>query len=143
MSNLGACRYCTTLYVNHNRSAILRAPPPRLPRSLCCHGLPKETQLCTLITKELSPMTKTVSLKEARNQFSTIVGRVGRLSERVVVTKNGTPKAVVMSAEEFESWVETLEFLSNPKAVKALKQGLKEAKAGKFVSFKDAFGEDQ
>jgi antitoxin YefM len=88
-------------------------------------------------------MTKTVSLKEARNQFSTIVGRVGRLSERVVVTKNGTPKAVVMSAEEFESWVETLEFLSNPKAVKALKQGLKEAKAGKFVSFKDAFGEDQ
>jgi len=88
-------------------------------------------------------MTKTLSLKEARNQFSTIVGRVGRLSERVIVTKNGIPKAVVMSAEEFESWVETLEFLSNPKAVKALKQGLKEAKARKLVSFKDAFGEDQ
>ncbi len=88
-------------------------------------------------------MTKTLSLKEARSQFSTIVGRVGRLSERVIVTKNGTPKAVVMSADEFESWVETLEFLSNPKAVKALKQGLKEAKARKFVSFKDAFGENQ
>jgi prevent-host-death family protein len=88
-------------------------------------------------------MTKTLSLKDARNQFSTIVGRVGRLSERVIVTKNGTPKAVVMSVEEFESWVETLEFLSNPKAVRALKQGLKEAKARKLVSFKDAFGEDQ
>lgn len=88
-------------------------------------------------------MTKTLSLKEARSQFSAIVGRVGRLSERVIVTKNGTPKAVLMSAEEFESWIETMEFLSNPKAVKALKQGLKEAKAGKVVSFKDAFGEDQ
>ena len=34
-----------------------------------------------------------------------------------------------MSAEEFESWVETLELMSNPKAVKALEQGLKEAKS--------------
>ncbi len=59
------------------------------------------------------------------------------------MTKNGTPKAVLMSVEEFESWVETMEFLSNPKAVKALKQGLKEAKAGKVVSFRDAFAEKQ
>ena len=88
-------------------------------------------------------MSKTISLKEARNRFSTIVDKVGRLSERYVVTKNGAPKAVVMSADEFESWMETLELLANPKAVKALEQGLKEAKAGKFRSFKDAFGEAQ
>jgi prevent-host-death family protein len=88
-------------------------------------------------------MDKTISLKEARNRFSTIVDKVDRLSERYVVTKNGTPKAVVMSAEEFESWVETLELMSNPKAVKALEQGLKEARAGKFRSFKEVFGEEQ
>ena len=88
-------------------------------------------------------MNKTISLKEARNRFSKIVERVDRLSDRYVVTKNGEPNAVVMSAEEFESWVETLELMSNPKAVKALEQGLKEAKAGKFRSFKEAFGEDQ
>ena len=46
-----------------------------------------------------------------------------------------------MGADEFESWVETLELLSNPKAVKSLKQGLKEAKSWKPHSFKDAFGE--
>jgi len=34
-------------------------------------------------------MTKTLSLKEARKQFPDIVDRAGRLSERVVVTKNG------------------------------------------------------
>ena len=88
-------------------------------------------------------MTKTMSLKEDRSQISAIVDKVGRLSERVVVTKNGRPKAVVMGADEFESWVETLELFSNPKAVKALKQGLKEAKTGKFHSFKEVFGEDQ
>lgn len=88
-------------------------------------------------------MSKTIALKEARNRFSAIVERVDRLSERYVVTKNGVPKAVVMSADEFESWMETLELLANPKAVKALDQGLKEAKAGKFRSFEEAFGEAQ
>lgn len=88
-------------------------------------------------------MTKTMSLKQARSRFSSLVDNADRLSERVIVTKNGTPKAVVMGAEEFESWVETLELLSNPKAVKALEQGLKEAKAEKFRSFKDVFDEKQ
>ncbi len=88
-------------------------------------------------------MNKTIPLKEARDRFSEIVDKVDRLSERFVVTKNGMPKAVVMSAKEFESWIETLEFMSNTKAVKALEQGLKEAKAGKFHSFNEAFGENQ
>ena len=88
-------------------------------------------------------MNKTISLKEARSRFSKIVDKVSRLSDRYVVTKNGSPKAVVMSTDEFESWTETLELLANPKAIKALEQGLKEAKAGKFRSFKNAFGEDQ
>ena len=88
-------------------------------------------------------MTKTMSLKQARSRFSSLVDNADRLSERVIVTKNGTPKAVVMGAEEFESWVETLELLSNPNAVKSLEQGLKEAKAGKLRLFKDVFDEKQ
>ncbi|TKB93652.1 MAG: type II toxin-antitoxin system Phd/YefM family antitoxin [Nitrospira sp.] len=88
-------------------------------------------------------MTKTMSLKQARSRFSSLIDKADRLSERFIVTKNGTPKAVVMGADEYESWVETLELLSNPKAVKALQQGLKEAKVGKVRSFKDVFGEDQ
>ena len=88
-------------------------------------------------------MNKTIPLKGARQNFSTLVDRVDRLSERFVVTKNGTPRAVLMSAEEFESWVETLEIMSNPKTVKALNQGIKEAKAKKLSSFKDVFGEGQ
>jgi antitoxin YefM len=88
-------------------------------------------------------MTKTMSLKQARSRFSSLIDKADRLSERFIVTKNGTPKAIVMGADEYESWVETLELLSNPKAVKALEQGLKEAKVGKVRSFKDVFGGDQ
>lgn len=48
-----------------------------------------------------------------------------------------------MGADEFESWLETLELLSNPKAVKFLKQGFKEAKTWKRHSFEDVFGGEQ
>ncbi len=87
-------------------------------------------------------MNKTIPLKEARQKFPTLVERADRLSERFVVTKNGTPRAVLMSVEEFEIWVESLELMSNPKAVKNLEKGLKEAKSRKVASFKEVFGEE-
>ncbi|OAI47494.1 hypothetical protein AYO43_04375 [Nitrospira sp. SCGC AG-212-E16] len=64
--------------------------------------------------------------------------KVVRLSERVVVTKSGISNAAVMGADKFESRMETLELLSNPKAGIVLKQGIKEAKVGEFHSFKTA-----
>ena len=88
-------------------------------------------------------MSRIIPLSEARAKFSLLVKQADRLSERFVVTKNGMPKAVVMSVKEFESWVETVDLMSNSKKMKALKQGLKEAKTGKFRSFREAFGEDQ
>lgn len=39
-------------------------------------------------------MTKTLSLKQARSRFSSLVDKTDRLSERFIVTKDGTPKAV-------------------------------------------------
>ena len=87
-------------------------------------------------------MTKIISLKETRDRFSDLLGKADRLSGDLS-SREWSTKAVVMSVEEFDSWVETLEFMSNPKAVKALEQGLKEAKAKKFRSFKEAFGESQ
>ena len=60
-------------------------------------------------------MTITMSLKQARSRFSSLVDKADRLSERLIVTKNGTPKAVVMGVEEFESWVETVDCYPTPK----------------------------
>lgn len=88
-------------------------------------------------------MNEIIPLKEARKKFSTLVDQADRLSKKFLVTKNGTPRAVLMSAEEFEGWLETLEITSNPQTVKALDQGLKEAKAKKLSTFKDVFDEEQ
>ncbi len=44
---------------------------------------------------------------------------------------------MIMAFEEHESWVETLEFLSGPAAVKGIQDGLADLKAGRSRSFKE------
>jgi antitoxin YefM len=44
--------------------------------------------------------------------------------ERVVITKNGRPAAVLISYEDLESLEETLEVLSDPDAVRAIAESL-------------------
>jgi len=46
-------------------------------------------------------------------KLSELVDRVRSTDEEVVITKNGRPAAVLVSAEEFESWKETIEILSS------------------------------
>jgi PHD/YefM family antitoxin component YafN of YafNO toxin-antitoxin module len=63
------------------------------------------------------------------------------LLDRVVITRNGKPEAVMMAFEEYESWVETLELLSRPETARGIREGLADLKAGRTRSFEDVFGE--
>lgn len=65
----------------------------------------------------------TESLRTVRDQFSEFVERVQREHERVTVTKNGRPAAVLVSVEDLESLEETLAILSDPAAMEALRVG--------------------
>ncbi|HNP95874.1 MAG TPA: type II toxin-antitoxin system Phd/YefM family antitoxin [Cyclobacteriaceae bacterium] len=53
----------------------------------------------------------------------------------------GRPAAVLLSADEFESWQETREILRNPALMQEIKQGLAQLEKGHRVSFEEAFGE--
>ncbi len=54
--------------------------------------------------------------------------------ERVIITVNGKPKAVVLSPEELESLEETAEILAIPGAKQAIKKGINQIKKGQFVN---------
>ena len=60
------------------------------------------------------------SLRTVRDRFSEFIERVQTHHERVVVTKNGTPAAVLISPEDLESLEETLAVLGNSEAVTEL-----------------------
>ena len=58
-----------------------------------------------------------------------------------MITKNGMPKAVLLHYEDFEGLLETIDILSDPEAIKGVKRGIKDVRAGKVVGLKEAFEE--
>ena len=58
----------------------------------------------------------TQSLAKVKAHFSQIIDEVSGTHERITVTKNGSPVAVILAVEDYESLMETLEILSDPGA---------------------------
>lgn len=80
---------------------------------------------------------KTLPLTEARKELSKIVDEVSKVHEYVTITRQGKPAAVVMSADEFESWQETMEILADPKAMAAIRRGEKDIRAGRVYRWEE------
>jgi prevent-host-death family protein len=59
----------------------------------------------------------TRSLAAVKAHFSQVIDEVAGTHERVTVTKNGSPVAVILAVEDYESLMETLEILSDPNAM--------------------------
>ncbi len=55
----------------------------------------------------------TISISEARKKIFDIAKEVQKPSNYYTLTEKGRPKVVLMSAEEFESWQETLEVMKD------------------------------
>jgi prevent-host-death family protein len=58
-------------------------------------------------------MTETMSLAAVKARFSELIDRVERQQDRVVVTRNGKPAAVLISPDDLESLEETLAVMSD------------------------------
>ncbi len=84
--------------------------------------------------------TKTIPVTEAKQRFTELVKGVHENLARYVVTKNGEEAAVVISAEEYDGLLETLDILSRSSEVKAIAEGSRQAKRGQTISF-EAFRE--
>lgn len=59
-------------------------------------------------------MTKTVTASEARNDFFAILREIETPGVSIVITYEGHPKGVLMSVDEFEGWMETMDIMSDP-----------------------------
>ena len=74
---------------------------------------------------------KTLPLSEAKSQLSGLVEQVRTLEEQVMITRNGRPAAVLVSAEEFERWKETIEVRGDAALMKEIRAGLGALKSRK------------
>jgi antitoxin YefM len=74
---------------------------------------------------------KTLSLSEAKMKLSGLVDSVYTTDEEVVITKNGSPVAVLVSPDEFEGWKETETIRADADFMKEIRKGLNALKKGK------------
>ncbi len=82
-------------------------------------------------------MTKTIPLAEAKKSLSAIIKDVDEKFDRIAITKNGVEKAVILSSDEFEGLLETLDILSRKEERDAISRAKEQVSKGKTVSLRD------
>ena len=77
---------------------------------------------------------QTLPLAEIKKRLSEIVDGVERHHDRVLLTRNGRPAAVILSPDDLESLEETIEILSNPRAVREIRKAEADIDKGRYVT---------
>jgi antitoxin YefM len=76
----------------------------------------------------------TLPLSEIKKRLSEIVDGVEATHDRVVLTRNGRAAAVIISPDDLASLEESVEILSNPVAVRAIRKAEAELDKGKALT---------
>lgn len=82
-------------------------------------------------------MTITLPISQVRDDLPTLVANAKKLLNEYVITVKGHPLATLISYDEYESWKETNEILSDPVLMKSIKKGEKDIKAGRVSDWED------
>lgn len=77
-------------------------------------------------------------LREVRNHFSDVVDRVELHHERVTVTRNGRPVAVLISPDDLSALEETLDVLSDSEVLADIREADRAYSRGDVVRGADA-----
>ena len=67
---------------------------------------------------------KTLPLSEVKATLNRLVDEVRDRDEEIVITKNGRPVAVLLSADEVESWKETVAVREDRDLMEEIRRGL-------------------
>ncbi len=79
----------------------------------------------------------TLSVADARANFSKVVEAAATTHERFEVTRNGDRAAVLLGADDYDALLETLDILSSPDEVRAIREGISEIERGETFSMDD------
>lgn len=107
--------------------------PSRLARSSLAtepERLPLKSLAFRHLLTRILVMPETMSLAAVKARFSELVDRVERQQDRVVVTRNGKPAAVLISADDLESLEETLAVMSDRSIAAQIRESQKAVAAG-------------
>ena len=82
-----------------------------------------------------------IPVTKAKTALLDLIRRLKDSDEAIAITKNGVPEAVLMSMKKFEGLLETLDILSDEKAMSCVRKSVQEAQKGAWVDFDEVFAE--
>jgi prevent-host-death family protein len=85
----------------------------------------------TCVTRIL--VMTTIPLADAKARLSAVLDEVRDTHERVVITRNGRPEAVIMAVSDLEALEETLDLLSTPGVLEQIRQAEADIAAGEAI----------
>jgi antitoxin YefM len=74
------------------------------------------------------------SLAHTKAHLSELVDLVESVDEHVVITRRGKPAALLISVDEYEGLMETLDIMATPGALEEIRQAEAEIDAGNFYT---------
>ena len=80
-------------------------------------------------------MTTTVTLKELRPELPKVIEHIDEKLDRYIGTKHGKPVVVMMSVDDYEALMETLDIFTDMGAMARLRRGEEEIRKGKTKSW--------
>lgn len=78
---------------------------------------------------------KSIKATDAKKRLLELIRDADESFERYCITRNGEPKAVLMSVDDYDGWLETLEILSEEGASEEIRKARKELAQGRGISF--------
>jgi len=79
----------------------------------------------------------TLSVAQARANFSKLVESASVTHERFEITRNGSRAAVLLGADDYDALLETLAILGDAETLALVRQGLHEVSQGDTVTADD------
>ena len=76
-------------------------------------------------------------MAQARDRLAEVVESVQKTHDRVTLTRHGQPAAVIIAVADLDSILETLDILSTPGALEAIREGQADVAAGRYVTMED------
>jgi antitoxin YefM len=82
--------------------------------------------------------TRELTTVDARRKLTKLPEELGANPSTVAVTRRGKPVLAIMTWDDYQAILETLEILNDDKSVEQLRRSIKEVKEGKAISWEEA-----
>ena len=89
----------------------------------------------------MAEYTDIVPLSQAKARLSSLVRKLREERGTYGITHRGKPEGVLLSVEEYETLVETVEILSDRELMASVDRGLADEKAGRLYAHEQVFPE--